>query len=114
MAGDARGFGVREETPSIGKEYSDSPCRLGFNGCMGIRLGKLCAPWAVFLFAILSAAANAHAQRGERMQATGAPQAAKAEQLFALANATREKEGRGRLVWDQALADAAMKHCMLM
>jgi Cysteine-rich secretory protein family len=52
---------------------------------------------------------SAAAQKGER-----APQAAKAEQLFAMANATRAQEGRGRLVWDQALADAAMKHCMRM
>ena len=43
-----------------------------------------------------------------------APQPAKAEQLFAMANATRAEEGRGRLAWDQALADAAMKHCMRM
>ena len=42
------------------------------------------------------------------------PQPAKAEQLFAMANATRAQEGRGRLLWDQALADAAMKHCMRM
>ena len=46
-------------------------------------------------------------------QGTG-PQPAKAEQLFAMANATRAHQGRGRLVWDQALADAAMKHCMRM
>lgn len=49
------------------------------------------------------------AQQGGRV-----PQPAKAEQLFALANQTRAQEGRGRLVWDQALADAAMKHCMRM
>jgi hypothetical protein len=42
------------------------------------------------------------------------PQPAKAEQLFAMANATRAAEGRGRLKWDHALADAAMKHCMRM
>ena len=52
---------------------------------------------------------SAAAQQGERT-----PQPAKAEQLFAMANATRAEEGRGRLVWDQALADAAMKHCMRM
>jgi hypothetical protein len=46
-------------------------------------------------------------------QGTG-PQPAKAEQLFAMANSTREHEGRGRLSWDQSLADAAMKHCMRM
>jgi hypothetical protein len=49
------------------------------------------------------------AQTGERV-----PQPAKAEQLFAMANETRAQEGRGRLQWDQALADAAMKHCMRM
>lgn len=42
------------------------------------------------------------------------PQPAKAEQLFAMANETRAQEGRGRLQWDQALADAAMRHCMRM
>jgi uncharacterized protein YkwD len=46
-------------------------------------------------------------------QGTG-PQPAKAEQLFAMTNSTRAQEGRGRLIWDQALADAAMKHCMRM
>jgi len=50
-----------------------------------------------------------HAQAGERV-----PQPAKAEQLFAMANETRSQQGRGRLQWDQALADAAMKHCMRM
>jgi hypothetical protein len=58
---------------------------------------------------VLSAGAFAHAQREDRT-----PQPAKAEQLFALANQTRAQEGRGRLVWDQALADAAMKHCIRM
>jgi len=46
-------------------------------------------------------------------QGTG-PQPAKAEQLFAMTNSTRAQEGRSRLVWDQTLADAAMKHCMRM
>jgi hypothetical protein len=49
------------------------------------------------------------AQTGERV-----PQPAKAEQLFAMANETRAQQGRGRLQWDEALADAAMKHCMRM
>ncbi len=73
---------------------------------MGTKQAKLCAWGAVFL---LAAAAAAHAQRGEHT-----PQPAKAEQLFAMANSTRSQEGRGRLLWDQALADAAMKHCMRM
>ena len=42
------------------------------------------------------------------------PQPAKAEQLFALANETRSHEGRGKLEWDSALAEAALKHCMRM
>jgi hypothetical protein len=42
------------------------------------------------------------------------PQPAKAEQLFAMANETRARAGRGRLEWDSALAEAAMKHCMRM
>lgn len=42
------------------------------------------------------------------------PQPAMAEQLFALANQTRSRMGRGSLEWDQSLADAAMKHCQRM
>jgi hypothetical protein len=42
------------------------------------------------------------------------PQPAKAEELFAMANATRAHEGRVLLEWDPALAEAAMKHCMRM
>src|SRR3954447_4167864 len=112
MAGGAPGFAAREKAPSIGKEYSDSPWQLGFNGDMGIREGNLCARWAVFLLAVFGAL-NGNAQRGEHV-AFGVPQAAKAEQLFAMANATRAQEGRGRLVWDEALAEAALKHCMRM
>lgn len=51
----------------------------------------------------------ARAQRVERV-----PQPAKAEELFAMANATRAQEGRRRLEWDEALAEAAMKHCLRM
>jgi hypothetical protein len=69
---------------------------------MGIIERILCAWMAALLFATA-----ADAQRGERT-----PQPAKAEQLFAMTNATRSEEGRGRLAWDQELADAAMKHCM--
>jgi uncharacterized protein YkwD len=71
---------------------------------MGIMPRILFAWVATLPFAI-----TVHAQRGERT-----PQPAKAEQLFAMANATRAEEGRGRLVWDQELAEAAMKHCMRM
>lgn len=75
--------------------------------------GKLCAWVTTIQFAALTfvaaGALTAHAQRGERT-----PQPAKAEQLFAMANATRAQEGVGRLVWDEALAEAAMNHCMRM
>ncbi len=49
------------------------------------------------------------AQRGEKV-----PQPAKAEELFAMANATRAQQGQGRLEWDETLAAAAMKHCLRM
>ncbi len=52
---------------------------------------------------------SAQAQERDRV-----PQPAKAEQLYAMANATREQAGLGRLAWDPALAEAAMKHCMRM
>jgi len=42
------------------------------------------------------------------------PQPAKAEQLFAMANEARVEAGQGRLTWDPALAEAAMKHCLRM
>lgn len=58
---------------------------------------------------VVLACANSAQGQQERV-----PLPAKAEQLFAMANQTRAQEGRGRLVWDQALADAAMKHCMRM
>jgi len=80
---------------------------------MGIRPGKRCARLAIVLLAALGAV-NGNAQHGERSSPPGAPQPAKAEQLFAMTNATRAEEGRGRVVWDQALADAAIKHCLLM
>ena len=67
---------------------------------------RWCATLATLL---LAAGVVAAAQQRDRTS-----QPAKAEQLFALANQTRGQEGRGRLVWDQALADAAMKHCMRM
>lgn len=61
------------------------------------------------LLLAMAGALAASAQRGEHV-----PQPAKAEQLFAMTNATRAQEGRGRLAWDQSLADAAMKHCLRM
>src|SRR3954470_14539608 len=87
---------------------------------MGIMQGKLCTRLAMFVLATLGAV-HGVAQNGDRpsqpagsSRPEGVSQAAKAEQLFAMANATRAQEGRGRLAWDQALAEAAMKHCMLM
>jgi hypothetical protein len=73
---------------------------------MSIFRGSFCTLMAM---AVLASAVAAHGQREK-----GVPQPAKAEQLFAMANQTRVQEGRGRLVWDQALTDAALKHCMRM
>ena len=64
--------------------------------------------WVSSYFLLGLLGLSAAAQRGT------SPQPAKAEQLFAMANATRAQEGRHRLVWDQALAEAAMKHCLRM
>ena len=58
---------------------------------------------------VMGGAVRARAQGGERV-----PQPAKAEELYAMANETRAHEGRSRLVWDPALAEAALKHCMRM
>lgn len=44
----------------------------------------------------------------------GQVQPASAEQLFALGNEARAQAGLGRLQWDQALAAAALKHCLRM
>jgi hypothetical protein len=46
--------------------------------------------------------------------AGGVPQPAAAEQLFALANQARAEAGVAPLVWDPALAVAAMRHCQRM
>ena len=66
------------------------------------RFSVVCLLWLA-----MAGSLSLQAQTGERV-----PQPAKAEQLFAMANETRAQEGRGRLQWDQALADSAMKHCM--
>ncbi len=39
---------------------------------------------------------------------------AASEQIFALANEARTQAGVGRLDWDPALAEAALKHCERM
>ncbi len=83
---------------------------------MGVIQRRVCACLAIFVFAagaIFSAQGQRRDSAGSREPA-GLPQPAKGEQLFALANATRAQEGRGRLVWDQTLAEASMRHCMRM
>jgi len=75
---------------------------------MNIIRGRLRA-WFAVILPMTTVLAGAHGQQRERT-----PQPAKAEQLFAMANATRAQEGRGRLVWDEALAQAALKHCIRM
>jgi hypothetical protein len=37
-----------------------------------------------------------------------------AEQLFTMTNESRAEAGAGKLVWDPALAEAAMRHCLRM
>lgn len=54
------------------------------------------------------------ANRASAQDRGRASERAAAEQLFAMANDTRAREGLGRLEWDPALAEAAMKHCLLM
>jgi hypothetical protein len=82
---------------------SDICAGAGFNASMSsFRI------WVLLSLLVVLPGLSASAQQGT------SPQPAKAEQLFAMANATRAQQARGRLVWDQALADAAMKHCMRM
>jgi hypothetical protein len=76
-------------------------------GSLDLNMGRLIV--VCLLVLAVSGSRSLHAQTGERV-----PQPAKAEQLFAMANETRAQQGRGRLEWDQALADAALKHCMRM
>src|SRR5580698_7957888 len=42
------------------------------------------------------------------------PLPAVAEQLFTMTNESRAQAGAGKLVWDPALAEAAMRHCLRM
>jgi hypothetical protein len=58
---------------------------------------------------VVTGGLNPQAQERDRV-----PQPAKAEQLYAMANATRDQGGLRQLEWDPALAEAAMKHCMRM
>jgi hypothetical protein len=68
--------------------------------------------FATIAFIVLQGGAAlgcAQAPRGERV-----PQPAKAEQLIALANESRAQANEPSLQWDPGLAEAAMRHCMLM
>ncbi len=67
---------------------------------------------SIILLVLIVAIAAGRATQAQGRESV--PQPAKAEQLFAMANDSRQQEGQGRLVWDQALADAAMKHCLRM
>jgi Cysteine-rich secretory protein family len=51
---------------------------------------------------------------GQEMPAKSQTLPAVAQQLFAMANESRAEAGAGRLVWDPALAQAAMQHCLRM
>lgn len=56
----------------------------------------------------------ARAQDTQNVQQTGRVRQGDAEQLFALANLSRMHAGVAPLKWDEALADAARKHCLRM
>jgi uncharacterized protein YkwD len=66
---------------------------------------------AIAALAALGSAAQRIAQAQDR--GSGNMQSA-AEQIFALANEARIQAGVGRLDWDPALAQAALKHCERM
>jgi len=51
---------------------------------------------------------------GQEMPVGSQALPAVAQQLFAMANESRAEAGAGRLVWDPALAQAAMQHCLRM
>ena len=68
------------------------------------------------LGALLLFAPAAHAQYYQQQygRQAGPDLRGAAEQLFALANQARARAGVGRLQWDPALAEAALRHCQLM
>jgi uncharacterized protein YkwD len=71
------------------------------------------------LAAVVTAAATllpvAHAQAVSRPMNGASPDLQpEAEQIVALANQARTQAGVGRLAWDPALANAALKHCLRM
>jgi hypothetical protein len=51
---------------------------------------------------------------GQPMNGASTDTQQQAERIFALANQARAQAGVGRLTWDSALANAAMKHCQRM
>lgn len=71
---------------------------------------------ALLLFAAIlvsCAVAQPQSSSSGRGQGTGNLRA-ESEQVFALANQARAQAGVGRLVWDPALAQAALAHCQRM
>src|SRR5665213_1574139 len=91
--------------PINGKEYSDTPGKVGSNSDMAY----LRAWFVTVGLAASLCIGSASAQRGP-----GQAQPAAAEQLFTLANQSRAQSGAGPLAWDSALAEAALKHCERM
>jgi len=60
-------------------------------------------------------APGAHAQSyGQAVNGASGDLQAEAEQIFALGNQARARAGVGRLQWDPALANAALRHCQRM
>lgn len=66
----------------------------------------------VLCLVLAGAAAGASAQYAQAQGGQSMPAAA--EQLFALANESRNATGAGQLKWDGALAEAALQHCQRM
>jgi hypothetical protein len=68
----------------------------------------------VLFTGLIAAAVAASAALQAQQGFPGIPRPAMAEQLLALANQSRAQAGLGRLKWDPALAEAAMRHCQRM
>ena len=71
--------------------------------------------FGAYLWLAVSAVSSAQTPSAPPTRA-GEPQvqAAKAQQLFMLANQSRAAAGTGPLQWDAALAEGAMQHCLRM
>lgn len=75
----------------------------------------LARSFVLFLAVMLVSSATARAQSDSPAGGGAQPNLrADAEQIFALANQARAQAGAGRLVWDPALAEAALAHCRRM